>query len=96
MPALVVARGRHVPAAEGLQTTAAAMRAEFLALDDVGHRPMWEAPDATGTALDTARKASARAATKAAVRGRGTARWMQKADARYLGILDFGSPEVMP
>jgi 3-oxoadipate enol-lactonase len=54
VPALVIAGGedRYLDA-ETLRDTARAMRATFVALDRVGHLPMWEAPDAVSDALAT-------------------------------------------
>ncbi len=53
VPALVVAGVEDVYLKpETLRETASAMRgAEFVALERVGHLPMWEAPEATGDAL---------------------------------------------
>ena len=52
VPALVIAGSADTYLkAETLRETAAAMRAEFVLLDDVGHLPMWEAPEKTADAL---------------------------------------------
>jgi pimeloyl-ACP methyl ester carboxylesterase len=52
VPALVIAGGADsYLKAETLRETAAAMRAEFVLLEDTGHLPMWEAPEATADAL---------------------------------------------
>jgi pimeloyl-ACP methyl ester carboxylesterase len=54
VPALVIAGGADsYLKAETLRETAAAMRAEFVQLEDVGHLPMWEAPEKTADALAT-------------------------------------------
>jgi pimeloyl-ACP methyl ester carboxylesterase len=54
VPALVVAGGAdHFLKAETLRETAAAMRAEFVLLENAGHLPMWEAPAETADALAT-------------------------------------------
>ena len=53
VPALVIAGGADAYLdARTLRETAAAIRgAEFVALDDVGHLPQWEAPEQTADAL---------------------------------------------
>jgi pimeloyl-ACP methyl ester carboxylesterase len=52
VPALVIAGGADsYLKAESLRETAAAMRADFVLLEDAGHLPMWEAPERTADAL---------------------------------------------
>src|ERR1700676_2280615 len=53
VPALVLAGGAdsYLDARTLRETAAAITGAEFVALDDVGHLPMWEAADATSGAL---------------------------------------------
>jgi pimeloyl-ACP methyl ester carboxylesterase len=52
VPALVIAGAQDTYLTpESLHATAAAMRAEFVRLDGVGHLPMFEAPTPTGDAL---------------------------------------------
>jgi 3-oxoadipate enol-lactonase len=52
VPALVIAGAADTYLKpETLRETADAMRAEFVLLDDVGHLPMWEAPEKTADAL---------------------------------------------
>ena len=52
VPALVVAGGvDHYLQPETLRGIAAAMHAEFVLEDDVGHLPLWEAPARTAVAL---------------------------------------------